>query len=118
MDNVDATMKTHTGATGTFSLSMGTTFTGSEWSIACEGGSVSISRSTVTTVFDGKEEKVDIEDEKSGVPPKVRKWDEALSAGERNEKQIPEEALVDLELVRTLSLFVREEADSYSWRIC
>ena len=104
VDTVDATMKTHTGATGTFSLSMGTTFTGSEWSIACEGGSVSISRSTVTTVFDGKEEKVEIEDERSGVPPEVRKWGEALSAGGRNEKQIPEEALADLELVRTLSL--------------
>lgn len=118
VDTVDATMKTHTGATGTFSLSMGTTFTGSEWSIACEGGSVSISRSTVTTVFDGKEEKVEIEDERSGVPPEVRKWGEALSAGERNEKQIPEEALADLELDRTLSLFDREEADSYSWKIC
>ena len=96
VDTVDATMKTKSGATGTFSLSMGTSFTGSEWAIACEGGSVSISRSTITTVFDGKEEKVDIEDERSGVPPEVR---EALAAGERNEKQIPEEALADLELV-------------------
>ena len=108
MDTVDATMRTHTGATGTFSLSMGTTFTGSEWSIACEGDSVSISRSTVTTVFDGKEEKVEIEDERSGVPPEVRKWGEALSAGKRNEKQIPEEALADLELVRTLSMYSPE----------
>ena len=110
MDTVDATMKTQSGATGTFSLSMGTTFTGSEWSIACEGGSVSISRSTVTTVFDGKEERVDIQDERSGVPPEVRKWGEALSAGKRNERQIPEEALADLELVRTLSLYCTERS--------
>ena len=99
VDTVDATMKTQTGATGTFSISMGTTFTGSEWSVACEHGTVSISRSTVTTVFDGKEEKVTIKDERSGVPPEVRAWGESLVAGERNAKQIPEEALADLELV-------------------
>ena len=93
-------MKTEQGATGTFSLSYGTTFKGSEWALACEGGSVSISRSKVTTVFDGEEEVVEIEDERSGVPPEVRLWGEALAVGERNEKQIPEEALADLELVR------------------
>ena len=102
MDTVDATMKTKSGATGTFSISMGMSFTGSEWAIACEGGSVSISRSTITTVFDGKEEKIDVEDERTGVPPEVRKWGEALAAGERNEKQVPEEALADLELVNAL----------------
>ena len=58
--------------------------------------------SRLLLLFDGKEEKVEIEDERSGVPPEIRKWGEALSAGERNEKQIPEEALADLELVRTL----------------
>ena len=57
VDTVDAAMKTKSGATGTFSVSFGTTMTGSEWTVACEGGSVSISRSTVTTIMDGKEEK-------------------------------------------------------------
>lgn len=111
VDTVDASMKTKSGATGTLSISMGTTFTGSEWAIACEGGSVSISRSTITTVFDGKEEKVDIQDEKSGVPPEVRKWGEALVAGERNEKQIPEEALADLEIVSELRVHHMQGTD-------
>ena len=60
---------------------------------------MSISRSTVTTVIDGKEVKKEVEDERSGVPPEVRKWGEALAAGSKNERQILEEALADLELV-------------------
>lgn len=118
MGTIDATMKTHTGATGTFSLSMGTIFIGSEWSIACEGGSVSISRSTFFTVFDGKEKKVDIEDERSGAPPEVRKWGEALSAGERNEKQVPEEHWRIWSWSGPYHSLSRREADSYSWKIC
>ena len=100
VDTIDAIMKTKS-ATGTFSVSFGTSFTGYEFSIACEGGTVSLSvfDSTVTTVFEGKEEKTKVADEKTGVPPEVRKWGEALVAGDRNEKQIPEEALADLELV-------------------
>ena len=93
-------MKTKTGITGTFSVSFGTTLTGSEWTVACDGGTVSISSSTITTVIDGKEEKKEIKDEKSGVPPEVRKWGEALVAQTQNQRQTPEEALADLELVR------------------
>lgn len=90
VDTIDATMKTKHGATGTFSTSYGTSFPRiSEWALACEGGSVSISRSTVTTVFDGKEEVAEVEDERTGVPPEVRMREEALAAGKRNEKQIP-----------------------------
>ena len=99
VDTVDATMKTKSGATGTFCVSIGTTLTGNEWTVACEGGTVSISRSTVTTRIDGKEVKKEVKDERTGVPPEVRKWGEALAAGTKNERQTPEEALADLELV-------------------
>ncbi len=99
VDTMDATIKTKSGATGTFSVSFGSTLTGSEWIVACEGGSVSVSNSVVTTVFDGKEETKEVKDERTGVPPEVRKWGEALRKGVRNERQIPEEALADLELV-------------------
>ena len=92
-------MKTKTGISGTFSMSFGTTMTGSEWTVACEGGTVSVSRSTITTVIDGKEERIEMEDEKSGVPLEVRKWGEALVSQKQNERQKPEEALADLELV-------------------
>ena len=44
IDTVDATMKTKSGATGTVSISFGTTLTGSEWTFGCEGGSVSLSK--------------------------------------------------------------------------
>lgn len=102
VDTIDAAMKTKTGATGTFSVSFGTSLTGSEWTVGCEGGSVSVSRSIITTVIDGKEEKKEVKDENSGVPPEVRKWGESLIAGKQNERQRPEEALADLELVRVL----------------
>ena len=69
--------------------------------MACDGGTVNlfVFGSSVAAVFGGKEEKSVVQGKKTGVPPEVRKWGEALAAGERNEKQIPEEALADLELV-------------------
>lgn len=81
------------GATGTFS--------NSHLSRLSEGGTANLPvfESTVITVFEGDEEKTKVADEKTGVSLKVRKWAEALAMGQRNEKQIPEEALADLELV-------------------
>ena len=105
-DTIDASLKTKSGATGTFSFSFGTTLSGSEWTVGCERGSVSLSGSTITTLVDGKEEKIEIEDERTGVPPEVRKWGQALAAGKQNDRQIPEEALADLELVRN-SLYLK-----------
>ena len=106
-DTIDAILKTKTGATGIFSISFGTSFTGNEISIACEGGVVRVNKSTVTTIFDGTEEAVEIQDERTGVPPEIRVWGEAIMKGERNEKQIPEEALADLELVSAWVLEAR-----------
>ncbi|KAK5224577.1 hypothetical protein LTR67_000373 [Exophiala xenobiotica] len=98
VDTVEATAKSKTGAVGTISISFGTTAKGSEWVVGCEKGFVSISRNQVT--IDDKVEE--IEDEKSGVPPEVRAWGEALAAGTVNEMQSPEEALADLELVEAM----------------
>jgi predicted dehydrogenase len=95
VDTIDATAKANNGATGTISISFGTTFKGSEWTVACEDGVVSISGSKVT-IGDKTE---DIQDERTGVPPEVRAWGEALTAGKVNERQSPEEALADLELI-------------------
>lgn len=102
VDTVDTILRTKNEATGTFSLSVGTTFTGVEWDIACEGGTVRNSRGTITTMFDQKEKSVKIEDRTDGVPTEIRAWGEALAKGTRNEKQIPEEALADLELVECM----------------
>ena len=95
VDTIDATAKAKNGATGTMSISFGTTFSGSEWAVACEDGVVSVANGTVT-IGDKTEE---IENERSGVPPEVRAWGEALAAGKVNERQSPEEALADLELI-------------------
>ncbi|KIW21209.1 hypothetical protein PV08_01789 [Exophiala spinifera] len=98
VDTVEAIAKSKKGAVGTISISFGTTAKGSEWTVAAENGFVSISRNKVTI-----DDKVDeIEDERTGVPPEVRAWGEALAAGKANEQQSPEEALADLELVEAM----------------
>jgi len=98
VDTVDATAKAKNGATGTISISFGTTHQGREYTVACQQGIVSVSGSQVTV---GEETK-DIEDEGSGVKPEVRAWGEALAAGKANERQYPEEALADLELIEAM----------------
>jgi len=101
VDNVDATLRTKSGATGTVSISFGTTLKGSECAVGCEGGSVDVSSDKVTTVINGKEEVKQIQDD-SGVPGEVSDWAKALMAGKQNEKQKPEEALADLELIEKM----------------
>lgn len=98
VDTVEGTAKTKQGTVGTMSISFGTTHKGSEWAIGSENGFVSISGNKVTV--DGKTEE--IQDEKTGVPPEVRAWGEALVAGKVNDKQSPEEALADLELIEAM----------------
>ena len=76
-------------------MSFGTTHMGSEWTVACQEGVVSVSGSKVT--LNG--ETTEVKDEKTGVPTEVRRWGEALAAGKPNQRQSPEEALADLEIV-------------------
>ena len=60
VDTIDASLKTKSGATGTFSFSFGSTLSGSEWTIGCEKGLVSLSGSTITTSIDGEEERTEV----------------------------------------------------------
>jgi predicted dehydrogenase len=100
VDTVDAILKANTGIQGTFQLSNGTTLVGPEWTIGCENGSVSVENSKITVrTSDGKEDVLTIEDERTGVPPEVRQWGQALAAGKVNPEQSPSQALADLELV-------------------
>jgi predicted dehydrogenase len=98
VDTVEGTAKSKQGTVGSISISFGTTHQGAEWAVGCEDGSVSISKNKVTV--DGKTEEV--QDERTGVPPEVRAWGEALTAGKVNELQSPEEALADLELIEAM----------------
>lgn len=98
VDTVEATGKTKQGTVGTISISFGTTAKGREWTIGADKGSVSVNFDGVT--IDDKVEEV--ANEGSGVVPEVRAWGEALAAGTVNEKQSPEEALADLELIEAM----------------
>lgn len=123
VDTVDAILKTNTGVQGTFQVSNGTSLVGPEWTVGCENGSVTVdfSKITVRTV-DGKEDVQDVQDERTGVPPEVRQWGQALAEGKVNPEQSPSQALGDLELVshiREIPLFetvvnVVERLDSSS----
>ncbi|KAE8554932.1 hypothetical protein EYB25_003479 [Talaromyces marneffei] len=103
VDTMDAILKTNTGIQGTFQSSVATTLTGPEWTIACEKGTVTVVGSDVTVrPVDGEELVQTIADERTGVPPEIRAWGEALAAGRQNPEQTPEEALADLELIELM----------------
>lgn len=93
-------MRLASGISGTYQHSVGTTFTGSEWTIACERGTVSFGDSKVTVTTSDSETRLFIADERTGVPPAVRAWAETLHTGAPCKDLQPEEALADLELVR------------------
>lgn len=114
LDTVDACLKTKSGATGTVSISFGTTLKGSEYAVAYEKGSININTdpigkltsgkpleggAIVTTTVDGKIEETEVHDEGTGVKPEVRAWAEGIVAGKPNARQSPEQALADLEIV-------------------
>jgi predicted dehydrogenase len=103
VDTVDSVWTTKSGATGTFSVSFGTTFApGGEYAIACERGTVTVTRGKVT-VEENKETKVsEFPDERSGVKPEIIAWAESIVAGQANEAQSPEQALADLEILEKL----------------
>ncbi|KAK0958438.1 hypothetical protein LTS01_021887 [Friedmanniomyces endolithicus] len=103
VDTVDATFLLANGATGNFSVSFGTTFTGADWAVACGKGSVSVDGTKVTVKPLGGEEKVvDKPDELGGVKQEVFAWAKSLVSGKQEPKQRPEEALADLEILEAM----------------
>lgn len=113
IDTVDATFQLANGSTGTFSVSFGTTFSGAEWSIACEKGTVSVDRTIVTTKPKGGEEKTeDVPDEVESrkdahvpigsVVPEVYAWARSIKDGKWDARQSAEEGLADLEILETM----------------
>ena len=104
-DTVDATMKTNTGATGSFSVSFGTTLPDDfEYRVACERGSVTVREGSVAVRREGREEAESREfpDEGEGVMQEVQAWAKGIVEGGKMElrrRQSPEEALADLEVV-------------------
>ncbi|KAF2743528.1 NAD(P)-binding protein [Sporormia fimetaria CBS 119925] len=99
LDTLNATVQLRNGASGTLAISFGTTFTGSEYAVAAEKGSVWVSRGKVIVTQNGEEEVKEFPDEGNGVKQEVRAWAESLLKGEPNLLQSPEEALRDLALL-------------------
>jgi Oxidoreductase family, C-terminal alpha/beta domain len=105
LDTVHAVIKTKPGTIGSFSISVGTTLSGREFSIACENGSVTASDTKVTVVRGtgaNKEEHVKLFPGTSGVKEEVKAWAESLAAGRLDPLQSPELALGDLELLEKI----------------
>lgn len=102
VDTVDATVKLSNGASGTISLSFGTTFTGSEYAFAAEKGTVTVSRGKVTVVKDGKEETKEFPEEGNGVKQEIAAWGKALGEGKPDPRQSAEEALRDLQVLEAM----------------
>lgn len=99
VDTLNSTLKLGGGASGTLSISFGTTDKGSEYMFACEKGSVHVSRGKVTILKDEKEAMMDFKNEGNGVQQEIAAWAESLEKGKRNEAQCPEEALNDLKIL-------------------
>lgn len=106
VDTVNSVWQTKTGVSGTFSVSFGTTLSGSEYVVACEKGSVTVGFKKVTVrLGEEKEDKATVtefKEEGSGVKEEVAAWAEGIANGTRNPRQSPEEALADLEILEKM----------------
>lgn len=106
VDTADATVKLKNGGQGTLSISFGTTGTGNEWVVACEGGEVIVQPfDGLVTVkakgeLEGKTEEA--KDEFGGVTQEVFAWAKSIKDGRADPQQSPQEALGDLEILEAL----------------
>lgn len=105
VDTINATLKTKTGISGTLAISAGTTFQGSGLTVACEGGTVTVGHGSVTVLpKDGVESVRSFGVEGSGVKEEIAAWAEGLAGAVSSPLLDPEEALMDLEIVRDAAL--------------
>ena len=106
VDSADAVLKLKNGGQGTFSLSFGTTATGNEWAVACEGGEVIVEpfEGKVTVKAKGETEgkTEEAKDEFGGVKQEVFAWAKSIKECKPDPKQSPEEALGDLEMLEAI----------------
>lgn len=103
VDTANVILRTESGVSGTFALSVGTTLNANAWTVACENGWVLVEDNSITVCCDGSRTQIRVPNERTGVPPEIRAWGESLAAGKVNKEQEPEEALADLELVSLYS---------------
>ncbi|KAK6584104.1 hypothetical protein PZA11_003834 [Diplocarpon coronariae] len=107
VDTVDSIWQTKSGITGTISISFGTTLSGSEYTVACEKGSVTVLPRKKVIVRQGEEgenhfTETEFKEEGNGVKQEVRAWAQSLVDGTPLPAQSPEEALIDLEILEKM----------------
>lgn len=103
VDTVNSIWLTKSGVSGTFSVSFGTSFSGSEYAVACEKGVVTVAGRKVTVQENGAQPRVqEFPHEGGGVKQEVTAWAESLIAGKPNPLQAPEQALADLEILEKM----------------
>lgn len=101
VDTANVTLKCKSGISGVFEMSVGTTFQGGGFAVACENGTVTILRDSVVTADkEGHETTRDFRNEGfGGVKNEIKTWAEGIETGKWNLRLSPEEALKDLEIV-------------------
>jgi predicted dehydrogenase len=131
VDTVDAILKTKTGIIGSFSVSFGSSTSGSEYTITGEKGYVSVTRGTagtgggalvgsmsswvVSQISGAEPTKREFPNEGTGVQQEVISWAQSLCGGKAlDERQTPANALKDLELVSDVQPFAKRLGDSKS----
>ncbi|KAL9082789.1 MAG: hypothetical protein Q9159_006165 [Coniocarpon cinnabarinum] len=104
VDTANATLKCKSGASGVFEMSVGSTFKGGGFSIACEDGTVTILGDSVVTADKyGHESAKHFKSEGwGGVNHEVKCWAEGMQTGKWNPRMKPEEALADLEIIEAM----------------
>lgn len=106
LDTINATVKLANGRSGTFSVSFGTTFSGAEYVVACQNGTVDVGFDK-TIIKKGKDESSkDFPEDKNGVRQELKAWGESIQKGKADPMQSPEEALADLEVVSVSYLLI------------
>jgi predicted dehydrogenase len=99
LDTINATVKLSNGRSGTLSVSFGTTFSGAEYIIACQNGTVDVGFDKTIVKKGDDETSKDFPEDNNGVRQELKAWGESISAGKADPLQSPEEALADLEVV-------------------
>ncbi|TAQ87373.1 hypothetical protein B7494_g4301 [Chlorociboria aeruginascens] len=110
VDTVDSIWRTASGVSGTFCASFGTSLSGSEFTVACENGSVTISPNKVTVrqgdqelgTFSERHYQDGFDDEGYGTNQELRAWADSIASGKPDARQSPEEALADLEILEKM----------------
>ncbi|KAF2161003.1 hypothetical protein M409DRAFT_70077 [Zasmidium cellare ATCC 36951] len=105
VDTVAATLQLENGSAGTVSISFGSTFFDGEWSVACEGGTVSANAFTSELKMKplGGDEKVSsVPDAQHNVSQEVAAWVKSIQSGEVESRLRPEEALADVEIIEAM----------------